>query len=129
MRALVKSRPERGLWLEEVPVPTPGINDVLIRVLLTGICGTDLHIYEWDEWAQANDTRARWSSATSLWAKLSQSDRMSRISTRAILSAEKATWFVAAVAIALQGVVISARTRWAWASIGPAHLPSTLRCP
>jgi len=52
MRALVKSRPERGLWLEEVPVPTPGINDVLIRVLLTGICGTDLHIYEWDEWAQ-----------------------------------------------------------------------------
>ncbi|MGB9070539.1 MAG: L-threonine 3-dehydrogenase [Candidatus Acidiferrales bacterium] len=52
MKALVKSRPERGLWLEEVPVPEPGINDVLIRVLMTGICGTDLHIYEWDEWAR-----------------------------------------------------------------------------
>jgi threonine 3-dehydrogenase len=52
MKALVKSRPERGLWLEEVPVPEPGINDVLIRVLLTGICGTDLHIYDWDAWAQ-----------------------------------------------------------------------------
>jgi threonine 3-dehydrogenase len=52
MKALVKSRPETGLWLEEVPVPEPGINDVLIRVLLTGICGTDLHIYEWDGWAQ-----------------------------------------------------------------------------
>jgi threonine 3-dehydrogenase len=53
MKALVKSHPEPGLWLEDVPVPEPGINDVLIRVLLTGICGTDLHIYDWDSWAQA----------------------------------------------------------------------------
>ena len=53
MKALVKSRAAIGLWLEDVPVPTPGINDVLIRVLMTGICGTDLHIYEWDEWAAA----------------------------------------------------------------------------
>jgi len=53
MKALVKSRSERGLWLENVPIPEVGINDVLIRVLLTGICGTDLHIYQWDEWAQA----------------------------------------------------------------------------
>ncbi len=53
MKALVKARPAAGLSLEEVPVPEPGINDVLIRVLLTGICGTDLHIYDWDAWAQA----------------------------------------------------------------------------
>ncbi|MCL5263340.1 MAG: L-threonine 3-dehydrogenase [Acidobacteria bacterium] len=52
MRALVKSRAERGLWLEDVPVPEYGINDVLIRVKKTGICGTDVHIYQWDEWAQ-----------------------------------------------------------------------------
>jgi len=52
MKALVKSRPERGLWLQDVPEPQIGINDVLIRVLMTGICGTDLHIYEWDAWAQ-----------------------------------------------------------------------------
>lgn len=52
MKALVKSRPEPGLWLEEVPVPEIGINDVLIRVLRTSICGTDLHIYNWDEWAR-----------------------------------------------------------------------------
>lgn len=52
MRALVKSRAARGLWIEDVPEPTVGINDVKIRVLLTGICGTDLHIYEWDSWAQ-----------------------------------------------------------------------------
>jgi threonine 3-dehydrogenase len=53
MKALVKSHAKPGLWLEEVPVPEPGINDVLIRVLKTGICGTDLHIYDWDAWAQA----------------------------------------------------------------------------
>ena len=52
MKALVKSRSERGLWLEDVPEPEIGINDVKIRVLLTGICGTDLHIYQWDDWAK-----------------------------------------------------------------------------
>ena len=52
MKALVKSRAERGLWLEDIPEPVVGINDVLIRVRKTGICGTDVHIYEWDEWAQ-----------------------------------------------------------------------------
>src|SRR5262245_21575462 len=52
MPALVKLKAEPGLWLEEVPVPTIGINDVLIKVLKTGICGTDVHIYKWDAWAQ-----------------------------------------------------------------------------
>ena len=52
MKALVKSKSEPGLWLEDIPEPTIGINDVLIRVSRTGICGTDLHIYEWDEWAR-----------------------------------------------------------------------------
>jgi threonine 3-dehydrogenase len=53
MKALVKSRDSRGLWLEDVPEPDFGINDVKVRVHLTGICGTDLHIYEWDEWARS----------------------------------------------------------------------------
>jgi threonine 3-dehydrogenase len=53
MKALVKSKRSCGLWLEEVPEPEIGINDVKVRVLLTGICGTDLHIYEWDDWAQS----------------------------------------------------------------------------
>lgn len=52
MKALVKSKAEQGLWLEEVPLPEIGINDVLIEVLRTGICGTDIHIYNWDAWAQ-----------------------------------------------------------------------------
>jgi len=52
MKALIKCKPEVGVWLDDVPVPTIGINDVLIKVLRTGICGTDLHIYKWDAWAQ-----------------------------------------------------------------------------
>jgi threonine 3-dehydrogenase len=51
MQALVKRHAQPGLWLEEAPVPTIGINDVLIKVLRTGICGTDVHIYKWDDWA------------------------------------------------------------------------------
>ena len=52
MKALVKSKSEPGLWLQDVPEPKIGINDVLIKVHRTGICGTDLHIYNWDAWAQ-----------------------------------------------------------------------------
>src|SRR5437879_3606740 len=52
MKALVKSKTEPGLWLEDVPVPEIGLNDVLIKVDRTGICGTDVHIYKWDSWAQ-----------------------------------------------------------------------------
>ena len=52
MIALVKERPERGLWMREVPVPECGKNDVKIKIRKTAICGTDLHIYNWDEWSK-----------------------------------------------------------------------------
>jgi threonine 3-dehydrogenase len=52
MKALVKKFSRPGLWLDEVPVPDYGINDVLIRIHKTAICGTDVHIYEWDAWAE-----------------------------------------------------------------------------
>lgn len=52
MKALVKKEAKQGLWLQDVPVPQIGINDVLIKVLKTAICGTDVHIYNWDKWAQ-----------------------------------------------------------------------------
>jgi threonine 3-dehydrogenase len=52
MKALVKSYPEKGIWMKEVPVPQIGPNDVLIKIKKSAICGTDLHIYKWDEWAQ-----------------------------------------------------------------------------
>ncbi|MGB3738656.1 MAG: L-threonine 3-dehydrogenase [Pontixanthobacter sp.] len=52
MRALVKAKAQPGLWLQDMPKPTCGINDVLIRVKRTAICGTDMHIWKWDQWAQ-----------------------------------------------------------------------------
>jgi threonine 3-dehydrogenase len=52
VKALVKAHARPGLWLEDIPEPTHGINDALIRVHRTGICGTDVHIYDWDSWAQ-----------------------------------------------------------------------------
>jgi len=52
MKALVKQKPECGLWMDNVPIPEIGINDVLIKIKKTSICGTDVHIYNWDDWAQ-----------------------------------------------------------------------------
>ncbi|MBT3299171.1 MAG: L-threonine 3-dehydrogenase [Candidatus Marinimicrobia bacterium] len=54
MKALVKKSPERGIWMESVPVPICKTNDVKIKITHTAICGTDLHIYKWDEWSQRN---------------------------------------------------------------------------
>ncbi len=52
MKALVKSEARPGIWMQDVPMPTVGPNDVLIKILKTAICGTDMHIYNWDGWAQ-----------------------------------------------------------------------------
>ncbi|MEO8999155.1 MAG: alcohol dehydrogenase catalytic domain-containing protein, partial [Rhodanobacter sp.] len=56
MKALVKRKPEQGIWMEEVPLPVVGPNEVLIKIEKTAICGTDLHIYKWDEWSQRTIT-------------------------------------------------------------------------
>ncbi len=52
MKALVKAKAERGIWLEDIPKPDIGHNDVLIKIKRTAICGTDIHIYQWDDWAR-----------------------------------------------------------------------------
>ena len=52
MKALVKAKAERGIWMQDIPKPAVGHNDVLIRVNRSAICGTDIHIYQWDDWAQ-----------------------------------------------------------------------------
>jgi hypothetical protein len=72
MKALVKRNAARGIWLEDVPEPKVGLNDVLIRVKRTAICGTDLHIYLWDDWA-ARTIPCRW-----WWVTNSSRDRRSR---------------------------------------------------
>jgi NADPH:quinone reductase-like Zn-dependent oxidoreductase len=86
MKALVKSRPEPGLWLEEVPIPEIGINDVLVEIFKTAICGTDIHIYNWNE--------CRW--AMSSWAGWPRSAVMSMILSPVTWFPVKATWFAAA---------------------------------
>ena len=53
MKALVKRHAEPGIWMEDVPEPEVGINDVLVKVKRTAICGTDIHIFKWDDWARA----------------------------------------------------------------------------
>jgi threonine 3-dehydrogenase len=53
MKALVKAKAEPGIWMDEVPVPEPGPTEVLIKIRKTAICGTDVHIYNWDDWSQA----------------------------------------------------------------------------
>jgi len=53
MKALVKAKAERGIWMEDIPEPEVGHNDVLIKIKRTAICGTDIHIYQWDDWAQS----------------------------------------------------------------------------
>jgi len=53
MKALVKAKPEPGIWMDEVPVPEPGPGEVLIKIRKTAICGTDVHIYNWDDWSKA----------------------------------------------------------------------------
>ena len=54
MKALVKKLPEPGIWMEDVPIPQPDVNDVLIKIRKVAICGTDLHIYKWDDWSRKN---------------------------------------------------------------------------
>lgn len=54
MKALMKLKAEPGIWMTEAPMPTLGPNDVMIKIRKTAICGTDIHIYNWDAWAQAH---------------------------------------------------------------------------
>ena len=53
MKSLMKKYPKEGIWMEDVPMPEIGVNDVLVKIKKTAICGTDVHIYNWDEWSQA----------------------------------------------------------------------------
>ena len=54
MKALVKKYPQKGLWMEEVPIPSFGADEVLLKIKKSSICGTDLHIYNWDDWSKQN---------------------------------------------------------------------------
>lgn len=74
MKALSKLKAEEGIWMTDVPEPEVGHNDLLIKIRKTAICGTDVHIYNWDEWSQKT-IRYRWSLDMNMSAKLLASAR------------------------------------------------------
>ena len=107
----MKSRREPGLWLEEIPVPEIGISDVLIKVLRTGICGTDLHIYKWDDWAQAT-IPVPMAIGHEFVGEIVET-RIERVGLprRRDCQRGRATWFAADAATASRGAATCARTR------------------
>lgn len=123
MKALVKARAERGLWLEEIPEPAMGINDVLIRVLYTGICGTDVHIYEWDDWAQKTIPVPMAIGHEFVGEIVAVGSNVNDFFP-ATSSVARGTWSAAAAAIAWREDGIFASQPRALASIGPERLPS-----
>lgn len=74
MKALSKLKAEEGIWMTDVPEPEVSHNDLLIKIRKTAICGTDVHIYNWDDWSQ-KPSRFRWSWGMNMLAKWSASVR------------------------------------------------------
>jgi len=124
MKALVKSKLEPGLWLEEVPVPEIGINDVLIKIQKTGICGTDVHIYNWDEWAQKT-IPIPMPVGHEFVARSLRSEAMFTTSKSATWSPERDTSSAAAAATAWREGGIFAGARVALGSTVPEPLRNT----
>jgi threonine 3-dehydrogenase len=114
VKALVKARSAPGLSLEDIPEPSIGINDVLIRVTHTGICGTDLHIYEWDDWARATVPVPMAIGHEFVGEIVAVGSNVSDFHPGEIVSGE--------------GHVVCGRCRNCLAGIGPARSQSTSRC-
>ena len=128
VKALAKSEARPGIWLVDVPEPEVGINDVLIRVLRTGICGTDLHIRAWDAWAQRTIPVPMVVGHEFAGEVVEVGLERQRLPRRATSSAAKGTSCAAAAATAWPGGATCARSPRASASIAPARSPSSSRC-
>ncbi len=127
VKALVKKKAEPGLWIEEIPVPAIGINDVLIRVLKTGICGTDLHIYNWDAWAQKTIPVPMVIGHEFVGEIAATGSNVTDFHPGDIVSGEGHV-VCGVAATAWPGGGICARTRRASASTGPARSPNSSPC-
>ena len=127
MQALVKREARPGLWLDEVPVPEIGINDVLIRVDRTWICGTDLHIYNWDAWAQKTIPVPMTVGHEFVGEIVAVGANVHDFFPGDVVSGE-GMWCAAAAATASPAGAIFARRRRALGSIGQAPLPSISPC-
>jgi threonine 3-dehydrogenase len=116
VKALVKSHAKPGLWLEDIPEPEVGINDVLIRVLRTGICGSDIHIYDWNEWAQQTIPVPMAIGHEFVGEIVEAGSNVNDFQPGELVSGE-GTWCAAAAGTVWPVAGIFARTLPAWASI------------
>ena len=128
MKALVKSRREPGIWMEDVPIPGVGHNDVLIKIRKTAICGTDVHIFNWDEWSQAT-IPVPMTMAMNLSERLSKLARRCVDSRLAIGSQEKDTSPVGIAETVGLAVATFAATPLVSVLTDPAVSPSIYRSP
>ena len=124
MKALVKSKAEPGLWLEDIAEPAIGINDALVRVRYTGICGTDVHIYQWDDWAQKTIPVPMAIGHEFVGEIVEIGSNVSDFAPGDIVSGEGHVWFADAAATASRAVVTSAPPHSALASTAREPSPS-----
>ena len=126
MKALVKKEPMKGIWMQDVPVPEVGVNDVLIKIKKTAICGTDLHIYKWDEWSQKTikTPMTIGHEYVGIVEKIGAGVRNIKVGDRVTGEGHIATAATAAAACST-----SARTASAWALTATARLPNTSAFP
>ena len=125
MKALVKAQRAPGIWMEDVPEPKVGPNDVLIKIRKTAICGTDMHIYIWDQWAQKTIPVPM--AVGHEYVRRDRRDRQRGAGLRrsATASPAKATSPAATAATAAPDAVTCAATPSASASTARAASPST----
>ena len=128
MLALVKTVAGPGLSLERVPEPVPGINDVLIRVRKTGICGTDLHIEAWDAWAAKTIVPPLVVGHEFVGEVVEVGSNVSSFAPGDVVSAARATSRAGCAATASRAAATCAPTPTGWASTGTARSPSTSCC-
>ena len=125
MKALVKAKSEPGLWMEDVADADHRPNDVLIRMSAAAICGTDMHIYHWDDWARRRSV-CRWPSATSTCGEIVEIGQSRCVASWSVTASRaRVTSPVATAATAAPGVATCAATPRAWESIAPARSPSS----
>jgi threonine dehydrogenase-like Zn-dependent dehydrogenase len=127
MLALVKTAARPGLELRDVPLPTIGINDILIRVHKTGICGTDLHIESWDPWAARTIEPPLVVGHEFVGEIVDVGSNVADFHPGDLVSGE-GTWCAASAGTAWPGGVTCAPTRSASASGAMGRSPSTWRC-
>ena len=125
MWALVKEKPEEGLWMKRVPIPEVGPNDVKIKIHKTAICGTDVHIYQWNDWAQHTIPIGLTAGHEYVGEIVEVGDGVQDLRL-GIWYPAKAILLAANAGTAWKAIRKTARMQRAWALTETEHLPSIL---